>query len=270
MKEHTIRKEDITDNLVITLDTLSTDVLPVFKQLLDYNRDAAHIDVVKQLGKLLKVSNTDVLTTIYKDLNKLTSNRAEVIKAYETLSKVITEEEATSKDIYLKNMATTLSSVITYSSKLIIFILDQVLHTKYNKPITSSKADRKDIDIGVTSFANALLDARPFIQNPVAALKEVRVVNITKNTDISILKSLIGVNIFSNFIGNVIFHIRLWVMDYALWRNESMKEDMRIAELKLLELKSGNVNDPKVQKQIEYYEDKVASLEEKISQFEDN
>jgi len=69
-------------------------------------------------------------------------------------------------------------------------------------------------------------------------------------------------DIAKRFIGNPIYHIRLFLIDIDLLKLERLKEKKRLLELRLLELQGKN--DPKIKKQIEYYEDKLNKLELKI------
>ena len=68
-----------------------------------------------------------------------------------------------------------------------------------------------------------------------------------------------------NFIGNPIYHLRLFLVDLEMLRLERLKNRRKLVELKLLELRSKDPNDPKIKKQIEYYEKKLETLDRKIN-----
>ena len=71
----------------------------------------------------------------------------------------------------------------------------------------------------------------------------------------------------TNFTGNPIYHFRKFLVDLELKKLESLKDRKRLIELKLTELKQkqqGNPDDPKLKKQIEYYENKLEQIEHKI------
>jgi len=73
--------------------------------------------------------------------------------------------------------------------------------------------------------------------------------------------------IVSTFIGNPIYHLRLLLVDLEMLKLETLKERKRILDLKLLELKQKETtgkHDPKIQKQIEYYEGKLEKTNLKI------
>ena len=68
-----------------------------------------------------------------------------------------------------------------------------------------------------------------------------------------------------NFIGNPIYHIRLFLVDLEMLRLERLKNRRKLVELKLLELRNKDASDPKIKKQIEYYEQKLEALDRKIN-----
>jgi len=74
-------------------------------------------------------------------------------------------------------------------------------------------------------------------------------------------------DIAKGFIGNPIMHLRLLFVDLTALRLEAMKDKRKLLELRLLELRSFN-NDgstnPKLSKQIAFYEDKLNKLDMKI------
>ena len=70
-------------------------------------------------------------------------------------------------------------------------------------------------------------------------------------------------NITKNFIGNPIYHLRLFLVDLNSMRLESLKEEKGLLELRLLELNESNA-DGKLKRQISYYENKLNKLDMKI------
>lgn len=75
----------------------------------------------------------------------------------------------------------------------------------------------------------------------------------------------------NGFIGNPILYIRKFIVDLEFKRLEVLKNIRNAVELRLLELKTeaaGGEPDPKLQGQIEYYEDKLASLDAAIEKAE--
>jgi hypothetical protein len=70
-------------------------------------------------------------------------------------------------------------------------------------------------------------------------------------------------NITKNFIGNPIYHLRLFLIDLDSLRLERLKDEKSLLELRILELKSSDT-DGKLKKQISYYENKLNKLDMKI------
>lgn len=73
-------------------------------------------------------------------------------------------------------------------------------------------------------------------------------------------------DIVKSFIGNPIYHIRLFLVDLEYLRLTKLKDEARLLELRLMELKNQNMNKPskEVAKAIRYYEDKINKLNLKI------
>ena len=77
-------------------------------------------------------------------------------------------------------------------------------------------------------------------------------------------KALIGA---SGFIGNPIYHIRLFLTDLEINKYKSLEDEKRLLELKLAELKAKQqgTDDPKLKQQIEFYENEIKKTEDKIN-----
>lgn len=76
----------------------------------------------------------------------------------------------------------------------------------------------------------------------------------------------------NGFIGNPIYHIRMWLVDREIAKYELLKEKRKELELKILELryKDQGVKDPSIKQQIEYYENKLSRVEYDIAKIEKN
>lgn len=71
-------------------------------------------------------------------------------------------------------------------------------------------------------------------------------------------------DIAKSFIGNPIYHLRMMMVDFEVMKFEGLKEKRRLLELKIIELKNRGVDNPKIKKQVNYYEDKLNKLNLKI------
>jgi len=72
----------------------------------------------------------------------------------------------------------------------------------------------------------------------------------------------------SNFIGNPIFSFRKWLVDKDIDKAKALENTKNLIELRLLELRNqaaGESDNEGLRKQIEYYEDKLAEVDSKIS-----
>lgn len=73
-----------------------------------------------------------------------------------------------------------------------------------------------------------------------------------------------------SFIGNPIFHIRLFLIDLGELRFERLKDSRRLMELRVLELRQkqqSGATDEKVTTAIKYYEEKLNKLDMKIERY---
>jgi len=68
------------------------------------------------------------------------------------------------------------------------------------------------------------------------------------------------------FIGNPIYAIRIFLTDLEISKYETLKDQKRLLELKIAELKtnSGELDDPKLINQIDYYQTKLEKTEMKL------
>jgi len=100
-----------------------------------------------------------------------------------------------------------------------------------------------------------------FIGQALNLLKRDTRVKANRNNQQS--KALIG---SSGFIGNPIYHLRLFLTDLEINKYKSLEDEKRLLELKLAELKAKQqgTDDPKLKQQIEYYEQEIKKVEDKL------
>lgn len=79
----------------------------------------------------------------------------------------------------------------------------------------------------------------------------------------------IASGLVNEFEGNPIYHIRLIIAEWQSDRYKSFKDKKKMLELRLLHLKSMETgSDPKLEKEIEYVQDRITSIEYKMSKME--
>lgn len=79
----------------------------------------------------------------------------------------------------------------------------------------------------------------------------------------------IASGLVNEFEGNPIYHIRLVIAEWQADRYKSFKDKKKMLELRLLHLKSmESGTDPKLEKEIEYIQDRITSIEYKMSKME--
>lgn len=68
----------------------------------------------------------------------------------------------------------------------------------------------------------------------------------------------------TGFVGNPIYHIRSIITDFEVNRYDRLKNMKKMTELKLLELSHRDQEDPTIEKQIEYYRNKLIKIDSKL------
>jgi hypothetical protein len=75
----------------------------------------------------------------------------------------------------------------------------------------------------------------------------------------------------SGFIGNPIFHIRMWLVDKEIEKYEALKTRKKILEGRILELKLGkDATSEKTKKAIDVFEKDILKIDDKIHRIEED
>lgn len=91
------------------------------------------------------------------------------------------------------------------------------------------------------------------------------VVSLYKEEEVDPISS----GLVNEFEGNPIYHLRLVIAEWQSDRYKSFKDKKKMLELRLLHLKSMETgSDPKLEKEIEYIQDRITSIEYKMSKME--
>lgn len=175
----------------------------------------------------------------------------------------------------------TVMRVITDISSMSIFCLDVIYYSISDR----SKMDKSytiQIDKNYSSFCSLFLtynrELENITKNAPAISNEIISLNApSAMSDVLAKKSGATVRLpdgfkVQQFVGNPIYHIRLWLVDRDIEKYNANKDKKEMLELKVLSLKMAK-NDPgadtnKLDKQIAYYEEKISDLNYKIERFE--
>jgi hypothetical protein len=278
---HTVKKEDVLKNLENTLSILNDEVVPALDGVIS---NAGKYDLLLNNNILKSVANTsgikvkdnrDLLVKIKGLLVNITKSGGDLTKIVEEdLSDIITDKTGTVKDIAIIKVVSDIGSLAMFTLDLVYFVLTNNGTSDSNYP----KIKFNNIRNGVPAYSASL---KSYLGNFAAIVKDLpKVASVpakVETSKISMLERLAGksgklINLpnTQGFVGNPIYSIRMWLVDREISKYESLKDKRKLLDLKLMELKvqeSGDEN-PKLRKQIEYYEDKISKVEYQIAQVE--
>lgn len=265
----TMKKSDAYKYLEFTINSIKDDIIPTLNN-------------IKDSKNLKQLKNNHFFTYIYKQSGISAKDNYQAIeryvefftkieKSYSVLKKLIDnhmQEVMTNKSMSVKSAAilrvlTDISSLTMYMPDLCIFVL----------------TDEKDSDLPKITFkrvkenfANFIEIIKTYYKTYDKTLKDIEYLpddNITPDdAEKNLIQAMLGrygadLPSSKGFIGNPIYHIRLWWVDRQIAAYENLKQKKQLLELKVMELKlrEQNENDPALRKQIEYYEDKISKME---------
>lgn len=275
---HTIKKEDVVKTLDFVFNNISQDVLPTLTDVIE-NADI----------KLIENSK------ILKNLSTFADMRAKNNKEFLVKLKAIFEDFSSNYKLFATTVDNELNDIVTNSAttpkdsailKIIndigamnIFILDLlyiIIMDKENSVLPSIKV--KTVEANIPDFAQSLKfyskDFEKIIKDIPKLSDTIMNINDGKESMLSGVLQHIGLLTLlpqtNGFINNPIYHIRMWMVDREVAKYESLKDRKKMIELRLLELKleDKGESDAALQKQIQYYEEKINKLEYEIAKLE--
>ena len=278
--KNNIKKEDVEKNIEFTINLLDSDVLPALAELSTIKVSKIQSNkTIASFGKMCGLRGN--ANSIFQGLHDFFKEATEVLHSIDVLvdkkfPSIVTEATVT-------GFTGSIIKIVTDLSSMSNFILDFV-----NYALAEDGAG-KSTRIQVERVKNGMATFMDLFKAYNGSLKSIEkdlpnVSNEILNFDqpnLSMINILLGktgkmikLPVTSGFIGNPIYHIRMWMMDRDIEKYEANKDRKRTLELKVLALNmdksADGVDLNKVNKQIEYYEEKIQDLEYKISKFESN
>jgi len=275
---HTTKKEDVQKTVSFIFNNLNDEVLPTLDNLIESKNLASYVDanMVTMISRSCDFKAKDAKDAV----KKIKSGFVNINKAYKKvtsliekeLSDVITDKTVTAKDAAILRMVNDLGAMNTY-------VLDLAYYIIMDKKITDlPKFKLNMIKNNLNGFGNSfqaygsnfgrLIEDMHKISSNVVSINEGKESFLSLN--LSKTGKTVDLPMANGFINNPIYHIRMWMVDKEVEKYESLKDKKRLIELRLMELKleDNNEGDPKLRKQIEYYEDKLSKIEYKIEKIE--
>ena len=276
--DKSIKKEDVLKNFRNTLITIEQEVIPSYDAMI---KNEKSLSLLKSNGFINKLGiltgfNKKALEGTRDFFNNILKNEQKIAKLIKKdLSDFVTPTMATARDVAILKMLSDISSATIFSLDYNYFILLNGGKNETNLP----KIKLSMIEQNLKPFASIIKNYSDLTKT-INGLGKISKLSLHINDGKkSMLENLImrdGSRVSlpdtNGFIGNPIYHIRIWFVDREMDKYESLKDKKRLIELKLMELRmeEEGENNPKLRKQIEYWEDELSKKEYAIKQIEED
>ena len=234
---------------------------PKNKVILDNLKNSNTFKIIKEGLKVNDPSKLLVELEVY--FKDILTNQSKIVSSINTiLSDSVNEKTITFKQYEMMNYIDDMHSNTYFTTELLyILIRDEKNSMLSQKQVIKLLKQLPSFKLKVLNKVT-VKDALASIAN--SSAESIYDRNTADAPD-SIKMSGIKV---SNFIGNPIFSFRKWLVDKDIDKAKALEDTKNLIELRLLELRNqaaGESDNEGLRKQIEYYEDKLAEVDSKIS-----
>lgn len=234
---------------------------PKNKAILDNLKNSNTFKIIKEGLKVNDPSKLLVELEVY--FKDILTNQSKIVSSINTiLSDSVNEKTITFKQYEMMNYIDDMYSNTYFTTELLyILIRDEKNSMLSQKQVIKLLKQLPSFKLKVLNKVT-VKDALASIGN--SSSESIYDINSADAPD-SIKMSGIKV---SNFIGNPIFSFRKWLVDKDIDKAKALEDTKNLIELRLLELRNqaaGESDNEGLRKQIEYYEDKLAEVDSKIS-----
>lgn len=234
---------------------------PKNKAILDNLKNSNTFKIIKEGLKVNDPSKLLVELEVY--FKDILTNQSKIVSSINTiLSDSVNEKTITFKQYEMMNYVDDMYSNTYFATELLYILirdeknsmLSQKQVIKLLKQLPSFKLkvlNKVTVKDALASIANSSSESI-YDRNSADAPDSVK---------------MSGIKV-SNFIGNPIFSFRKWLVDKDIDKAKALEDTKNLIELRLLELRNqaaGESDNEGLRKQIEYYEDKLAEVDSKIS-----
>lgn len=284
-KLFTVKRSAVADALENEINLLVYEVTPSITSIIAAIEDG-------RIDKKL-IENDPILTDIRKSLEGSVKNNLKLLEVFVTITTNIQNNQNKIENMVTKTMPTTTTDktvtirelgAMKVLNDIIVFRgyledLSLYIAASTNPEVTIHKSAMNRIKNNTGNFAEAIdqltanalektLSSVPKISGTVVSDVISAFINGVGDITSSVGDTF---NVFgSGFIGNPIYHIRMWLADKDHKTYEKNKANKQIIELILIDLrkKMNGIHDKDLEKQIKYYENKIYSIEHDIAKYE--
>lgn len=284
-KLFTVKKATTIEALDNELDLLSYEVLPSLTAIIGAINEG-RID-----SKMLE--NDLILTDIRRSLKGNVKSNVKLLDVFVVICEGLRNKQTKLQNIISKSIPnTTTDKTVTVRELGVLKVVnDIVLFRGYLEDLSLYIASKTTND--VTLHKSALDRLKNNTGNFAEAIDhltenalEKTITSIPKIVGTAVVDAIVAVangvtdvvssigdtfNVFGcGFVGNPIYHVRMWLADQDHKTYEKNKANKQIIELILIDLKkkSNGIHDQDLEKQIKYYENKIYSIEHEIAKYE--
>lgn len=262
--------------------TINDNILPVFQQIEDSIKEKADLDIIKNNKQLalfsklasINLGNYDTLKQLHKCFKNLAASEGDVKKVVELhFPKVIVNNIVRARDAALMKLLYDLNTFSTYTLDFLYYIMLDPKETLWPKIKLDRIKNGMGDYVGLYKVYSKPLDK---LLIKIAKMSDEEIPSDLDKTLMELKEEQLKQHgtipdfLFNGFIGNPIYHIRMWCVDRDYKKLEMLQNKKQLIELRLMELKleGHNAKDPNLTKQIRYYEDKLAGIEYQIEKIE--
>jgi hypothetical protein len=234
---------------------------PKNKAILDNLKNSNTFKIIKEGLKVNDPSKLLVELEVY--FKDILTNQSKIVSSINTiLSDSVNEKTITFKQYEMMNYIDDMYSNTYFTTELLyILIRDEKNSMLSQKQVIKLLKQLPNFKLKVLNKVT-VKDALASIANSSAESIYDR-----NSADAPDSIKMSGIKV-SNFIGNPIFSFRKWLVDKDIDKAKALEDTKNLIELRLLELRNqaaGESDNEGLRKQIEYYEDKLAEVDSKIS-----
>lgn len=285
-----IEKNQVLEDLRITQSELESMVLPSFNSASDYFKTAKFIsneakDAQASFYRSFDLQGGSKQPTLVNEINRrlpaIRENAAYITELIEkTFEPDTITEGITAKKAVLLRAAEHISFVSQFSMDLLnqIYVWEaSEANADVAESMHRSPGDQKRITSRLQAYAQLLSNygiprkdfEKCYVQVPDVHLSEKTQSVVANNYKAASLDPF-GSGLIQGFIGSPIYHIRLVYANWQTARYKSKQTLKKTLELRLLHLKtlSANKNDPSLEKEIKYQQNRIDNLEQEIREAE--
>jgi len=273
----TTKKEDVIRTMTIIFTSLKDTVVPMVTDMIESCDDIEEIhnsELLKHMFTFARIegkSTKDKLIAFKNIIENVRSQEDDINVLIDRLPDVIDVNAIDGDSLGIINILQRIGTLAVYVPDLLLVVITS------NHP-TLLRLKIKEVNDGLSDFITLLMYIKDTMPHDIKKLLNNKHGEIY---DILSLPSSLYNNIFgsvsvwnsaiNSFIGNPIFHIRMWIVDREIEKYEALKARKKILEGRILELRLGkDATSDKSKKAIEVFEKDILKIEDKIHKIEED